>query len=153
MIIVRRSTYDEIDSILKLIVDTVAESYPAYYSPQAVGYFYDHHTEFSLRDSMEKGWVYIAEDDGKLIGTGTLLPEYIGGMYVLPGAQGMGIGGKILSVLEEIALRERMNCIRLHSSFPAKNFYLHSGYEIESEREIRFDNGEKLMYFDMIKKM
>jgi ribosomal protein S18 acetylase RimI-like enzyme len=81
--------------------------------------------------------VLVAEQGGKVVGFVLAYKYrenvYIDGLAVHPECRGLGIGGKLLSVLEEILTRRNVERVLLSvkdSNLRALDFYLKKGYSI-----------------------
>jgi len=67
--------------------------------------------------------------DGKVVGTGRLLPTAtLGRMAVLAERRGQGIGAAVLEVLEERARDRGFAVLELHAQLHATGFYEKAGY-------------------------
>jgi len=72
-------------------------------------------------------------------------------MFVSPARQGRGLGLALLTHLEDYARWVGLATLDLSASLPARDFYLHHGYHIDSEEAIPLPGGEKLRYYAMSK--
>lgn len=71
----------------------------------------------------------IALVDGRVVGTGRLLPDgTIGRMAVSSSVRGQGIGAALLAVLEQRARDRGLQAVELHSQVHALGFYGRYGY-------------------------
>jgi predicted GNAT family N-acyltransferase len=71
----------------------------------------------------------VAVIDGKVVGTGRLLPDgTIGRMAVASSVRGQGIGAAVLGVLEEQARHRGFPAVELHAQVHALGFYDRYGY-------------------------
>lgn len=93
----------------------------------------------------------MTEENGALLATGTLLGTNVRRMFVDPSAQGRGLGQALLSRIEEHACVLDLTALDLSSSLPARDFYLHHGYSIDSEETISLPGGEVLRFYAMSK--
>ena len=68
--------------------------------------------------------------DGRVVGTGRLLPDgHIGRMAVLKQWRGKGIGSAILALLLDMARKDGFSEVRLHAQIRAIPFYRRHGFE------------------------
>jgi ribosomal protein S18 acetylase RimI-like enzyme len=85
------------------------------------------------RDQLiEAGAVLVAEEQGRVIGFGSIevdAEEHVRWLYVLPGCQKGGIGSELLKHLEGIGWGAGLDSIRLHAAPAAAGFYRRNGYE------------------------
>ncbi|MSQ21981.1 MAG: GNAT family N-acetyltransferase [Dehalococcoidia bacterium] len=80
----------------------------------------------------------VALSDGVVVGTGRLILSIpgcgiIGRMAVAQPLRRLGVGGKILSFLEEQARAQRVPRITLHAQSYVKEFYARHGYREEGK--------------------
>ncbi len=76
----------------------------------------------------------VALVDGMVVGTGRLLPNgFIGRMCVKGEQRGLGIGGKMLAHLIEVAKTLNYPRVSLNAQSQVIDFYHHHGFEIDSE--------------------
>jgi GNAT superfamily N-acetyltransferase len=95
-------------------------------------------------DAITNGTVLVAEVDGRLVGFGgsdlkTL--TQLKWLYVLPEAQGLGIGSALLESLETMAKSAGLDSWRLHAAPDATGFYMRHGYsEVPIDERQRHDH-------------
>ena len=71
----------------------------------------------------------VALVDGRVVGTGRLLPDgTIGRMAVSSSVRGQGIGAAVLGVLEQRARERGLTAVELHAQVHALGFYDRYGY-------------------------
>ena len=71
----------------------------------------------------------VARVDGRVVGTGRLLPDgTIGRMAVSDALRGQGIGAAVLARLEERARERGLPAVELHAQVHAAGFYERAGY-------------------------
>lgn len=74
----------------------------------------------------------VCESDGRVIGTGRLLPDgHIGRLAVAHDWRGQGVGGRILQALVAEAARRGLAEVVLHAQVQAEAFYLRHGFMAE----------------------
>ena len=146
----RQFEESDLAELLKLIWDTIDVCYREVYSDEAITHWESEHNEAEIFKDASEGIILIAELDGKMIGTGTLLGEQIKRVYVEPKLQGKGLGKMIMQQLEKLANDNGIKEIRLYASIPAKKFYDAIGYNTHSESFLEIQ-GKRLDYFNMNK--
>ncbi len=137
---------------LKYIVDeTINKSYSGIYPEEAIEYFINLHSKENMEKDVPKGYTFMLELEGKIIGSGSIVGNEIKRVFVLPGYQGRGYGKKIMAKIEESALSKGIQRVKLCASLPSKDFYLALGYRIVRATHLPVNNNEKLEYYDMEK--
>ncbi len=90
-----------------------------------------------------------ARDVGSIepvVGTGRLVragagPARIGRLCVLPPWRGLGLGSRLLRLLEEAALARGTTRVLVHAQLAARAFYEQRGYTLESPPEVFLEDG------------
>jgi ribosomal protein S18 acetylase RimI-like enzyme len=141
---------DDLTQLLKLIWDTIDVCYRPVYSDEAITHWEDEHNDREILKDAAEGIILIAELNGAMIATGTLMDDRIKRVYVDPALQGKGIGKMIMAELEKRAKDNGLKEIRLYASVPAKKFYDAIGYNTFSEAFIEIE-GKRLDYYNMNK--
>ena len=129
----RRFDSSDLAALLELIWGTIDVCYRPVYSDEAITHWEDEHNEEAILKDAGQGSIVIAEVNGKMIGTGTLVGDQIKRVYVETAMHGNGVGKTIMAELENTAANNGTKQIRLYSSVPAKKFYDSIGYETFSE--------------------
>ncbi|VVB80170.1 Acetyltransferase (GNAT) domain protein [uncultured archaeon] len=88
-----------------------------------------------IRERIKKFKVFCALEKGKLIGTvyfGEVYPKEnnIGGLYIDPAFLYLGVGKKLLHLVEKYARKKKVRRIDLYALNYSKDFYLRNGYKI-----------------------
>lgn len=148
---IRAAEPADLGTVYDIVQTTIRAVYPHYYPAGAVDFFLEHHSRGHVSADIEAGAVYLAESDGKAVGTVTVSGDSINRLFVLPDEQGRGFGGELLRFAEaEVA--KSYGTARLDSSLPAKQIYLKKGYMVIDSRVIEAD-GDYLCYDIMIKRV
>ena len=94
-------------------------------------------------ESISNNEFYVAEENGDVVGFGTLNQERgeIEAVYVLPEVVRCGIGMKILQKLEERARELGVKSLGVDSSLNAAPFYQSAGYKPQEESKHRLSSG------------
>lgn len=146
-------TFVETDlAAVKALVDrTIDVSYAGIYPPAVIRFFKEYHRQECILADAQMGHTLVIEEDGVLLATGTLLGTNVRRMFVDPDVQGRGLGFALLTSIEEYACRVGLTALDLSSSLPARDFYLHYGYRIDSEEAISLPDGGQLRFYAMSK--
>jgi putative acetyltransferase len=131
----------------RLIGDMIDTCYPPHYPPRAVEFFKRHHSPDAILRRADAGITLVLEREGCLVATGTLLDGEIGGVFVAPGAQGIGIGALVMDELERSARGSGLSSVELDVSLPSRGFYEHRGYRVLEGRSIDAGEGQSLDYW------
>ena len=80
------------------------------------------------RKRIQEQNLYVAVCNGKVVGYGSILNDYIVSLFVMPSFAMQGVGGKLMRRLEQVARRNKIKVVRVHSSINARDFYLKYGF-------------------------
>ncbi|MBN1362540.1 MAG: GNAT family N-acetyltransferase [Sedimentisphaerales bacterium] len=139
------------NDLLALIGRTIDSCYPPHYAAEAVAFFKSYHDRQALIRDAEQGHTIVLEQDGRIVGTGTLLGDEIRRVFVDPVCQKRGLGRLIMQWLEEQAASRGIRMVVLDASIPAQAFYQELDYITSEERCLEVANGKKLRYHKMQK--
>ena len=145
----RKATKVECQIVTDIVQTTKAEIYPYYYPKEVVDFFANLHCYEHVMDDINSGTVYVLEDDGIIVGTGSYKGNHITRVYVLPIYQGKGYGKYIVEQLE--LLMSNYDELSLDASLPACQFYEHLGYRTQYHDSWKCENGVVLVYDIMTK--
>ena len=91
------------------------------------------------------GKVYIAEENGRIAGTGTVNGDNIERVYVRPEYRGKGIGSALMNYMEGEILKDH-EAVVVESSLPAGEFYRKRKYVQVKHMDYPVENGKILCY-------
>jgi citrate lyase synthetase len=94
-----------------------------------------------LKKDAREGFTIVVKDDDKIIGTGTIVGNYLSKIYIKPEYHGFGIGKLIVQRLEDKAKSNGVKTIFLASNLSAEKFYTKLGYSTMENREMSTPNG------------
>lgn len=86
---------------------------------------------------LERGALFVAEDDTEVLGFGEAVPGRILAVYVDPPAAGRGIGTAILGHAIDLARSGHAGPIRLEASLNACSFYAGHGFREIERKTVR----------------
>jgi GNAT superfamily N-acetyltransferase len=152
---VRLRDFDVSDApaVHDLIGATIDACYPAHYPSRAVEFFKAFHSTDAVSRRAEAGLVLVVEDGGGIIATGALVDGEIGGVFVLPDAQGLGAGTAVMDELERAAQSSGRSSVELDVSLPSRGFYERRCYRVLESRSIDVGEGESLDYWRAVKQL
>ncbi len=142
---------EEISSLVRRnLLEVNIRDYPAEDMEQmAAGYDGD-----KIRGVADSGHLYVALDQGKIIGSGAITPldgseaeSLLQTVFILPEYQGQGVGRALLQALEADHYFLRARRVVANASITARPFYEKMGYAYPSGRPVLIDND----YYEMEK--
>lgn len=144
------ATADHLETVVGLVRGTIRAVYPAYYPSGAVDFFLAYHSDEAILSAIQRGEVYLFEEGGEFVATGSAEGNYLTRLFVRVERQGEGIGSSVMDFLEGLAFREHDEA-RLDASLPAVGMYLKRGYEVARSFCKPVLRDHYLCYFDMRK--
>ncbi|TIC80989.1 GNAT family N-acetyltransferase [Nocardioides sp. GY 10127] len=110
-------------------------------APMPDGVHPEHEVRAWLGGRLAQDEVWLAEEAGRTLGYARLTASWLDDLYVLPGAQGAGVGSALLA--RALARRPEGLCLWVfESNHPARAFYAARGF-VELERTDGADNEER----------
>ena len=135
-----------VDDIYEITQSVIRESYAHYYPASVVEFIAGFHHKDRIRDDLKNGEILIFEsEDGTPLATGTARGEEISRLFVLPAAQGQGIGTALMNELEKTVFKNHPK-IQLDASLSAKRMYSKRGYKEISYEVQPIGNGDFVCY-------
>jgi putative acetyltransferase len=101
--------------------------------------FWDLHKEELKNKYLPTAETWVAAQNGELLGFISLLGEYIGGLFVTPTKQRLGIGTKLLEQAKQV--QRQLNVGVYSRNKGARQFYMKNGFTNVSE-EVQPETGE-----------
>jgi ribosomal protein S18 acetylase RimI-like enzyme len=148
---IRRFRKTDLDGVYSLIQKTIDVSYRKVYPPEAIEFFKEFHNKENILKDTAAGYTVVAERNGEILGTSTLIDSHIQRTFVNPFCQRLGIGGMLAKELERKASLKKSSHITLEASIVSRHFWDARGYVIQEETFILVKNGQKLVYYKMSK--
>lgn len=148
---IRNYNEQDLERLNFIIQNTIKRSYMDFYPQEAIDYFSELHSTENLKKDIPKGFTFMLELKNEILASGSIVENEIKRVFVLPEYQGMGFGKKIMLKLEETAINNGLDEVKLCASLPSKDFYLSLGYEIVRFNYIEVKNNERLEYYYMEK--
>jgi len=138
------------DIIFNLVQDTIDRIYPHYYPSGAVSFMKHYHKREQLEKEIENGDVYLSEEDGIAVATGSTEGNGIKRLFVAPEHQGKGYGSHMMDFLEEVVAKRYASAV-IDASLPAYELYLKRGYRNLKYHTAPLRGGDVLCYYEMEK--
>ncbi len=128
MINIRKFNEKDALGVSNLIRKALLEVNSKFYPQSVIQYMCNEFSpKFLIKLSKERDFS-IALTNSKIIGTITLIDDYIGTVFVNPEYHRMGIGTKLMKSTENLAKERNIEILRLQSSINAIDFYEKLGY-------------------------
>ena len=140
---------NEIYHVLHTAIKTI---YPKYYPKEVVDFFCRHHSKEHVLKGIASDNMGVLMEGNVIVGTGCFDQNHITGVYVLPSFQKRGFGSHIMNCLENEISRKYDTAV-LDASLPAVCLYEHRGYKTVGHGVHELENGAKLVYEIMEKKI
>lgn len=152
-IIIRSFAPSDLKAVKGLIKRTMDKNYKGLFSREVMEYFGQFHGDVNCLQVAIQGYTVVAEQNGCVIGTGSLIDDYILRVYVEPALQKQGIGKLIMAALEKIALARGEKKVKLRATEISENYYQKLGYVIIEKNLESVENGKELVYYLMEKQI
>lgn len=146
------ATVEMADPIYDILHTTIRTVYPKYYPKEVTDFFCQHHSMEHILEGIVSGNMGVLLDKDAMIGTGCFDGNHITGVYVLPNFQKRGCGSKIMDCLEA-EISKKYDTVFLDASLSAVCLYEHRGYKTVGHGVYELQNGVKLVYEIMEKKL
>jgi len=139
---IRLATENDVPEIKKLSDRCFDEVISKHHSPAVVEKDKQRNSIENLKEDLKWKVVYVADDNGKIVGTGAFAdfgkegkPKYsVSNFYVLPELHRKGIGTKIMNKLIEHAKEKRATSFHCPSARNAVPFYETFGFMVDAEQ-------------------
>jgi GNAT superfamily N-acetyltransferase len=138
MITIREYSENDAESVGRLIADTYSQFNLAYLPPEEMKLFLGpfQHAWSSEKERQEEiarmihsEWVFVAEDDGEIVGVLRGRKERLGSLFVRGDHQRKGIGRKLVERFEQECQKHAPMVIRVSATMYGVPFYAAMGYK------------------------
>jgi predicted N-acetyltransferase YhbS len=151
--IIDRFQASQAEEVAELIKRNLLEITSQYYSPEYVASLIEHHSPMQLLKKDRTQRIFVAIEDGDVIGTGTLVnfgtpetPSYFGtAIFVALELHKNGIGRQLMQKIEEAALDLGADKITVRAAINARQFYEKLGYTYRDGIELPDERGNFIM--------
>ena len=141
------------EEVAELINRNLLEITSKYYSSEYVTSLVDHHSPKQLLEKAKTQVIFVAVEDGKAVGTGSLanfgnseMPSYYGtSIFVALEFHRQGIGRQLMQKVEEKALELGADKITVRAAVNAREFYEKIGYTYRDGIETPDEKGNFVM--------
>jgi GNAT superfamily N-acetyltransferase len=164
MIVISEANSSDFNTIREIAFTTWPDTYGAIISKEQLDYMLEKfYSDATLNDNLnnKNHYFLLAKENNNCQGFASYEPDYLGEkivrlhkIYLLPEAQGKGVGKLLISEIEKIAnqlnqIGISLNVNRFNSAF---DFYTKIGFECIGEEDIELDFGYLMEDFKMLKK-
>ena len=142
------ATIEDLQTVYKVVQDTIKTIYPKYYPAEVVDFFCEHHSRDAILNDIKNGYVSVLKIDGNIVATGCFVDNHITRVYVLPEYQKKGYGTFIMKNIEA-QVSEKYDKAYLDASLPAATLYEKLGFSTIKHECHPVENGVILAYEDI----
>jgi N-acetylglutamate synthase-like GNAT family acetyltransferase len=147
----KRFAEGDLSAVHALVHNTIDVCYAGAYPPEAIELFKKYHARETVLGDAAAGHTVVAEIDGVIVATGTLLGTNLRRVFVSPVCQRRGLGRLVAEALEREARSQRLASLDLSASLVSRRFWEARGFTLVRESSLPAPNGKELRYFDMVK--
>jgi GNAT superfamily N-acetyltransferase len=151
MLKIKQFDKQDLPAVHRLVINTIDISYRPDYTTEVVKFFKSIHPPETILSDAETGYTVVAAEDGKIVGTGTLLGTNVRRVFIDPSRQHQGIGTLIVNELEKRAKSESRYILDLSSALGARAFWERHGYSVREEHFTPAGDGRIIHYYTMTK--
>lgn len=127
--LIRTATPDDATAISQVVLLALAESNARDYPPAVIASVQANFGPEQLRGLLAAREVLVAEEAGCVIGTASLDGDVVRTVFVAPGAQGLGVGRRLMEQVEALARERGVAVLKVPSSITAEGFYAGLGFQ------------------------
>lgn len=151
--IINRFQDFQAEEVAELIKRNLLEIISKYYTPAYVASLVDSFSPTNILKNAKTQYIFVAVEDGKIIGTGSLAnygstdkPSYYGtAIFVAPEFQRQGIGRQIMQNVEAKAVEMGADKIIVRAARNARAFYEKLGYTYVDGIAVQDEKGNYVM--------
>ncbi|MBB4821836.1 GNAT superfamily N-acetyltransferase [Pseudomonas alcaligenes] len=127
--LIRTATPDDAAAISQVVLLALAESNARDYPPAVIASVQANFGPEQVRGLLAAREVLVAEEAGCVIGTASLDGDVVRTVFVAPGAQGLGVGRRLMEQVEALARERGVALLKVPSSITAEGFYAGLGFQ------------------------
>ncbi|MDO7900512.1 N-acetyltransferase family protein [Pseudomonas sp. K1(2024)] len=126
---IRDATQDDAQAISSVVVAALRISNSQDYPPEVIGNVEQHFSASAIKKLIVARRVFVAQDDGQLVGTASLDGSVVRTVFVAPHVQGCGVGHRLMTHVHNTAVQNGISRLQVPSSITAEGFYARLGYQ------------------------
>ena len=134
-IIIREFDARDAEAVSRLIRSNLTFVNSRDYESSVINYMCGLFTPDYLRGLSSIRRMFVAEENGKVIGTVGLERDEVCALYVDPEVHGQRVGERLLQCIEDFALGRHVHVLHLSASLTAVGFYEKMGYRSKGKEE------------------
>jgi GNAT superfamily N-acetyltransferase len=127
-IIIRDANINDAPEISSLVCHTIRISNAPNYSTSVISKLVQNFSAENVERLINARKVWVAVIDETIVGTASLDDNTVRTVFVLPSAQGQGVGRGLIQTVENMARNRGHKTLRVPSSLTAHGFYTQLGY-------------------------
>ncbi len=108
-----------------------------HYAPEIIGGWLCNRTPAGYLPEIDRGAIFVVDDDGRIVGFGAAVPGVVIAVYVDPTAVRRGAGSAIMDHALAIARHGHDGPIRIESTLNAARFYERFGFREVGRSSVR----------------
>jgi N-acetylglutamate synthase-like GNAT family acetyltransferase len=125
---IRSATDADTPAISRVIIGTLRESNAQDYSSEIIDHVEHSFSPPAILNFLTLRQVLVATVDNHVVATASLDLDTVRSVFVAPPYQGAGIGRRLMTSIESLAIESSINLLRVPSSITAEGFYLSIGF-------------------------
>lgn len=129
MLEIRKFRKEDAEKTSKLIIKALTEVNSKDYSASAISFLRKRYSPELLIEKSKEREMFVASEDGKILGTAGLLGNTIRTVFVSTESHKKGIGTKLIKHLEAVARKKGYESLEVPSTTTACGFYEKLGYK------------------------
>lgn len=134
-IIIREFDERDAETVSRLIRNNLTFVNSRDYEPAVIDYMCRLFTPDYLCEILATRTIFVAEENGKVVGTVALEGDEVCALYVDPDVHGRRVGERLLQRVEDFALSRHVHLLHLSASLTAVGFYEKMGYRTQEKEE------------------
>ena len=134
-IIIREFDERDAETVSRLIRNNLTFVNSRDYEPAVIDYMCRLFTPDFLCEISATRTMFVAEENGKVVGTVGLEGDEVCALYVDPDVHGRRVGERLLQRIEDFALSRHVHLLHLSASLTAVGFYEKMGYRSQEKEE------------------
>ncbi len=130
---IRLALEADAEAISGVILTALRESNAQDYSPDIIARVAESFSPAGVRRLMSGRTVFVAIEDGSIVGTASLDRAVVRTVFVAPSAQRRGVGACLMAAIEQSARASGSATLSVPSSITARGFYEKLGFNTVGE--------------------